>query len=194
MLKHLTIIIDTLIPNKVTLNKAIFLGDSLNADIRVFENGLAKNLTGENITLIIKKADGTVVENSLLSSNTNQILKTLSNQVTLFPGCATGQITITDSTGLRSTSNEFEFEVQNIVGSVNLPQSTNDIQSLIDLTNLITRANDSINLYNEIAQEIASTSQAAEFLQAIKNYYDTNKPILSSNVDAAILQNSNCRY
>ena len=79
MLKHLTIIIDTLIPNKVTLNKAIFLGDSLNADIRVFENGLAKNLTGENITLIIKKADGTVVENSLLSSNTNQILKTLSN-------------------------------------------------------------------------------------------------------------------
>ena len=58
MLKHLTIIIDTLIPNKVTLNKAIFLGDSLNADIRVFENGLAKNLTGENITLIIKKADG----------------------------------------------------------------------------------------------------------------------------------------
>ena len=191
MLKHLTIIIDTLIPNKVTLNKAIFLGDSLNADIRVFENGLAKNLTGENITLIIKKADGTVVENSLLSSNTNQILKTLSNQVTLFPGCATGQITITDSTGLRSTSNEFEFEVQNIVGSVNLPQSTNDIQSLIDLTNLITRANDSINLYNEIAQEIASTSQAAEFLQAIKNYYDANNPILSSNVDAAILQNSN---
>ena len=189
--KNVLLMIDTVIENTVDVNKLICIGDTINLQAKLYENGVAKNLTGESVTLIIKKSDGTLVENSLLTSGNNEINKILSDQVTTFPGKLEGQLTVTNQLGQRCSTNIFTMEVKNIVGTAKLPTSESDIQSLIDLTNLITQANNAINIYGDSADAIAGTKDAIEALQAIQEYYNTNNPLLTQNIASAISVNGN---
>lgn len=189
--KNVLLMIDTVIENTVDVNKLICIGDTINLQAKLYENGVAKNLTGESVTLIIKKSDGTLVENSLLTSGNNEINKILSDQVTTFPGKLEGQLTVTNQLGQRCSTNIFTMEVKNIVGTAKLPTSESDIQSLIDLTNLITQANNAIKIYGDSADAIAGTKDAIEALQAIQEYYNTNNHLLTQNIASAISVNGN---
>ena len=191
MKKTLFIPIDTTIKNTVELDKLIKIGDSLTLDIRIYENGVSKDLGGEIVDLTLKKSDGKVVETGAIPSIGNMLTVDLGIQASNVSGLVTGEVAVCDNNGNQITTNSFTFEVSTAVAEVIVPTSADDIQTLVDLMNTIAKANLTIDEYKDELGSLAGTTEAAEALANIRVYIDDNLEALqSTNAEAAAKNNT----
>lgn len=191
MKKTLLIPIDTTINNPVIVDKLIKIGDTLNLTIKIYENGVSKDLSGETLDITLKKSDGRIVETGFITSIGNVINVDLGIQASNVPGDVTGEVVIGDSEGNQLTTNSFTFTVSNAVADVIIPTSADDIQTLIDLVNTISNANITLENYKQKIDLIAGTDDTLEALINIKSYIDNNLEELESKNATATVNNNN---
>lgn len=186
MQKILYIPIDTTIKNTVECIQLVKRGDTLILQIKVFNNAVLAELTGQDIDLILKKSDGTLIEKTITSVSNGVITATLDVQATNVVGLVNGEVQIYTSNTLAST-NTFTFNVDASLADDVLAKSQDDIEVLADLKNTISQGNSAIDKYKTNVEAIAGTAGAVEALAGIKNYIDTNLSELESeNAKAAI--------
>ena len=188
MRKTLYIPIDTTLDNIFECPKLIKRGDTLTLVIKVFTNAVLANLTGQSIDLILKKADATLIEKTIDTSNVANgvITAILDKQATLAQGVVSGEVQLYTNDTLAST-NTFTFVVDASLADDVLEVSQNDIEVLADLKNLISSGQATILQYENSVLAIGNSVEAVEALANIKAYIDINLPSLeSANAQAVV--------
>lgn len=156
--------------------------------IKIFNNGLLVDLSGQSIDLILKKSDGTLIEKNVDASNISNgvVVVQPKQQTTLVEGLVSGELQIYTSDTLTST-NTFTFNVDASLADDVLEVSKDDIQVLADLRNLINSGQITLDKYKECVLAIGNSVDAIEALANIKAYINTNLPQLQSeNAKAAV--------
>lgn len=197
MQKTIYIPIDTTIKNIVECNKLIKRGDILTLQLKIFNNGILVDLTGQTIDLILRKADGTNIEKTIKTVVNGTITAKLDVQATNVHGIVSGEIQIYDTNGQIST-NTFTFVVDESIADDVLIKSQDDIETLAELKSTIAEGNTAIQKYKENIIAIAGTAEAVEALNGTKNYIDNNLDVLQSenakaNINILALKKENDR-
>lgn len=191
MKKTILIPIDTTINNPVIVDKLIKIGDTLSLTIKIYENGVSKDLSNETVDITLKKSDGKIIETGAVTTLNNVLNVNLGVQASNVSGEVTGEIAIGNSNNEQLTTNSFTFTVSNAVAEVIVPTSADDIQTLIDLVNTISNANLTLENYRQKIDLIAGTDDTLEALINIKAYIDNNLEELESKNAVATVNNNN---
>ena len=191
MKKTILIPIDTTINNPVIVDKLIKIGDTLSLTIKIYENGVSKDLSNETVDITLKKSDGKIIETGAVTTLNNVLNVNLGVQASNVSGEVTGEIAIGNSNNEQLTTNSFTFTVSNAVAEVIIPTSVDDIQTLIDLVNTISNANLTLENYRQKIDLIAGTDDTLEALINIKAYIDNNLEELESKNAVATVNNNN---
>lgn len=185
MKKPILVRLDTITNISETLYSNIVYGETLQFHFKLFENGVALNLTGQTITLIIEKENGHGKEENITGITGNEFTIDLDAQATCIYGDVFGQVILTDTNGT-SISNEFSYYVKK-GRQDNLIKSTDDVQTLVSLRQLILDSQNTLNKYNDTVFKIAGTTDTLQALINIKSYIDTYlTEIKIQNADAIV--------
>lgn len=191
MNKTLYIPIDTTIYDTFECPKLVKRGDILTLRIKVFTDGALRDLTGQNIDIILQKADGTLIENTINIANiaNGVVTANLDIQATVAAGIVSGELQLSDESGQEST-NTFTFEVKSSLADDVIEVSKDDINTLNQLRDLIETGEMTIAEYETHILAIANSIEAIEALGNIKAYIDTNLDALE-NENAEAVANIN---
>ena len=185
MKKPILVRLDTITNLSETLYSNIIYSDTLQIKFKLFENGSALNLAGQTITVIIDKPNGHGIEKSITGITNNEFTVNFDSQATCIYGDVFGQVILTDANGT-SISNEFSYTVKK-GRQDNLIQSTDDVQTLVLLRQLILDSQNTLNKYNDTVFKITGTTDTLQALINIKSYIDTYlSEIKAQNADAII--------
>lgn len=185
MKKPLLVRLDTITNLSETLYSNIIYSDTLQIRFKLFENGAALNLANQTITVVIDKPNGHGIEKSITGITNNEFTVDFDAQATCVYGDVFGQVILTDSSGT-SISNEFSYTVKK-GRQDNLIQSTDDVQTLVLLRQLILDSQNTLNKYNDTVFKIAGTTDTLQALENIKSYIDNYlAEIKAQNADAII--------
>jgi hypothetical protein len=191
-MKTLYIPIDTTIYDTVECPKLVKRGDILRLQIKVFTDGVLRNLTGQNIDIILQKADGTLIENTIDIANISNGVVTaiLDVQATVVAGLVSGELQLSNESGQEST-NTFTFEVNSSLADGVLEVSKEDINTLNQLRDLIATGETTIAEYETHILAIANSIEAVEALENIKSYIDINLANLQQENAEAVVNIAN---
>lgn len=187
--KPISFIIDTTLNNTVTINKLIKRGDTLDLEIKVFENGVLKDLEGESISLILEKSDKTNIEKSIVDIG-NPLKIKLDIQATNSIGFTNGEVFITDVDG-NISSNTFVYEVVNDLSSRILESSKDDCETLDQLKKIVNQNTEVIENYKGAIQDVAGTTESAAALSELKKYIGPNLENLTLQNNKAATNKNN---
>nr|DAF76744.1 MAG TPA: hydrolase [Caudoviricetes sp.] len=179
MQKIIIVPIDTLLNYNVNIPSNIKMGDSLILKFLIFEKGLPKDISNQTASIVLKKSDGTSIEQTATNISSNMVTITLDKQATACKGKVFGEIALSDETGVTIT-NDFVYTVKNTFSNDILIKSQDSIQTLEDMRAIIRDFEDEISV-------IGTSAEAISALNSIKDYIDSNLPEL-------INQNSLAEY
>ena len=185
MKKPILVKLDTITNLSESLYSNIVYSDTLQIHFKLFENGAALNLTNQTITIVIDKPNGHGIEKNISGITSNEFTVNFDAQATCVYGDVFGQVILTDANGT-SISNEFSYTVKK-GRQDNLIQSTDDVQTLVLLRQLILDSQNTLNKYNDTVFKIAGTTDTLQALINIKSYIDTYlSEIKAQNADAIV--------
>ena len=185
MRKPILIKLDTVTNLSEALYSNIVYSDTLQIKFSLFENSVGLNLSGQTITLIIKKPNGHGIEKNITGITGNTFTINLDEQATCIYGDVEGELILTDSNGT-SISNRFSYYVKKGLQD-GLINSTDDVQTLVSLRQLIADAQNTLDKYKDTIFEIAGTTDALQALINIREYIDTHlEELTKQNADAVI--------
>lgn len=192
MNKTLYISIDTTLDYTVECPKLVKRGDILKLQIKVFTDGVLRDLTGQNIDIILQKSDGTLIENTIDIANISNGVVTaiLDVQATVVAGLVSGELQLSDESGQEST-NTFTFQVNSSLADDVIEVSKDDINTLNQLRDLIATGEMTITEYETHILTIANSIEAIEALGNIKSYIDVNLAALQQENAEAVVNNNN---
>jgi len=124
------------------------IGDDLSLSITVFNGSNSYDFTNESVSVFLKKADNTKVQQTLTISGNVVSCATLDAQASTYVGQVEGELTITD-TGGQVTSSTFIYEVEGSISDEALTASADSIETLQQVQTLI-------DTYNENASNLAT--------------------------------------
>ena len=187
MRKPVYIPIETLYNNTYECNLNIRQGDTLDVTFKVFEKSVLKDLTGQTVTIVLKKSNNTIVEKVVTSFPAIGALKvTFDELATNVKGLVRGIIEISDSNG-QSTTNMFTYTVRESFVSDIIDLSTNDIITLSQLQQIIKHAEEIINRYQSAIDAVAGTGEQIAQLEAVKMFIEsTLEQLIEENAKALI--------
>lgn len=185
MRKPILIKLDTVTNLSEALYSNIVYSDTLQIKFSLFENSVGLNLSGQTITLIIKKPNGHGIEKNITGITGNTFTINLDEQATCIYGDVEGELILIDSNGT-SISNRFSYYVKKGLQD-GLINSTDDVQTLVSLRQLIADAQNTLDKYKDTVFEIAGTTDALQALINIREYIDTHlEELTKQNADAVI--------
>lgn len=170
MQKIIIVPIDTLLNYNVNIPSNIKMGDSLILKFLIFEKGLPKDISNQTASIVLKKSDGTSIEQTATNISSNMVTITLDKQATACKGKVFGEIALSDETGVTIT-NDFVYTVKNTFSNDILIKSQDSIQTLEDMRAIIRDFEDEISV-------IGTSAEAISALNSIKDYIDSNLPEL----------------
>ena len=187
MRKPVYIPIETLYNNTYECNLNIRQGDTLDVTFKVFEKSVLKDLTGQTVTIVLKKSNNTIVEKVVTSFPAIGTLKvTFDELATNVKGLVRGIIEISDSNG-QSTTNMFTYTVRESFVSDIIDLSTNDIITLSQLQQIIKHAEEIIDRYQSAIDSVAGTGEQIAQLEAVKMFIEnTLEQLIGENAKALI--------
>lgn len=191
MQKFVNFNIDTTIDNSIEIEKRINKGDTLKFTIKVFNNGVLANLTNDTVSLVLNKADGTVLEDVTTTKANGIVTFDLSQQATLATDKVIGTLQITESSTSHLSTNVFTYFVNPSITDSVLEASKNEIKSLGDVMAIIKNNTVIINDYVEDITQIAGTVESVQALANIATYINTNLPLLISENNEAVTNIAN---
>lgn len=185
MRKPIVVKLDTITNLSETLYSNIVYGDTLQIKFCLFENSVGLNLSGQTITLIIKKPNGHGIERNITGITSNTFTVNLNEQATCIYGDVEGELILTDSNGT-SISNRFSYHVKKGLQD-DLIKSIDDVETLVSLRQLIADSQNSLDKYKDTVYQIAGTTDSIQALINIKSYIDTHlEELTQQNADAVI--------
>lgn len=157
--------------------------DSVFFYIKITENGVTKDLTGQTIKLFAIKEDKKIVEQTTKINITNQreglVEIELLNAAIQVHGFTYFELEISDSNGIISTS-DFILRVNKRVGSDEAIESTNEVATLKKIEEYVAQAKVELQEFKKLQTEMLKTnnsinSQEALRLEAEKSRVDAEK-------------------
>ena len=136
--------------------------DSVFFYIKITENGVTKDLTGQTIKLFAVKGDKKLVEQTTKINTTNEteglVEIELLNSAIQVPGFTYFELEISDNTGIISTS-DFILRVDRKVGSDEAIESTNEVATLKEIEVYVTQAKQEIKEFKKLQNEMLKTNE-----------------------------------
>ncbi|HII4424980.1 TPA: BppU family phage baseplate upper protein [Clostridium perfringens] len=136
--------------------------DSVFFYIKITENGVTKDLTGQTIKLFAVKGDKKLVEQTTKINTTNEteglVEIELLNSAIQVPGFTYFELEISDNTGLISTS-DFILRVDRKVGSDEAIESTNEVATLKEIEIYVAQAKVELQRFKELQTEMLRTNE-----------------------------------
>ncbi|MDM0505235.1 GDSL-type esterase/lipase family protein [Clostridium perfringens] len=136
--------------------------DSVFFHIKITENGVTKDLTGQTIKLFAIKEDKKIVEQTTQINITNQseglVEIELLNAAIQVHGFTYFELEISDNTGIISTS-DFILRVDRKVGSDEAIESTNEVATLKEIEIYVAQAKVELQRFKELQTEMLRTNE-----------------------------------
>ena len=145
--------------------------DSVFFHIKITENGVTKDLTGQTIKLFAIKEDKKIVEQTTKINITNQseglVEIELLNSAIQVPGFTYFELEISDSNGIISTA-DFILRVNKRVGSDEAIESTNEVSTLKKVEAYVAKAKVELEEFKKIQSEILATNGNVNTQEALR--------------------------
>lgn len=136
--------------------------DSVFFYIKITENGVTKDLTGQTIKLFAIKEDKKIVEQTTKINITNEteglVEIELLNSAIQVHGFTYFELEISDNTGIISTS-DFILRVDRRVGSDEAIESTNEVATLKEIEIYVAQAKEELQRFKELQTEMLRTNE-----------------------------------
>lgn len=136
--------------------------DSVFFHIKITENGVTKDLTGQTIKLFAIKEDKKIVEQTTKINITNQseglVEIELLNAAIQVHGFTYFELEISDSNGIISTA-DFILRVNKRVGSSEAIESTNEVSTLKEIEVYVAQAKQEIKEFKKLKDEMLKTNE-----------------------------------
>ncbi|MGU8551593.1 GDSL-type esterase/lipase family protein [Clostridium perfringens] len=136
--------------------------DSVFFHIKITENGVTKDLTGQTIKLFAIKEDKKIVEQTTKINITNQseglVEIELLNAAIQVHGFTYFELEISDSNGIISTA-DFILRVNKRVGSPEAIESTNEVSTLKEIEVYVAQAKQEIKEFKKLKDEMLKTNE-----------------------------------
>ncbi|HAT4156192.1 phage baseplate upper protein [Clostridium perfringens] len=140
--------------------------DSVFFYIKITENGVTKDLTGQTIKLFAIKEDKKIVEQTTKINITNQreglVEIELLNAAIQVHGFTYFELEISDSNGIISTA-DFILRVNKRVGSAEAIESTNEVSTLKEIELYVVEAKREIKDFKKLQDEMLKTNESINF-------------------------------
>ncbi|EOU2014440.1 SGNH/GDSL hydrolase family protein [Clostridium perfringens] len=145
--------------------------DSVFFYIKITENGVTKDLTGQTIKLFAIKEDKKIVEQTTKINITNQseglVEIELLNAAIQVHGFTYFELEISDSNGIISTA-DFILRVNKRVGSPEAIESTNEVSTLKKVEAYVSKAKVELEEFKKVQNEILSTNGEINTQEALR--------------------------
>lgn len=145
--------------------------DSVFFYIKITENGVTKDLTGQTIKLFAIKEDKKIVEQTTKINITNQseglVEIELLNAAIQVHGFTYFELEISDSNGIISTA-DFILRVNKRVGSDEAIESTNEVSTLKKVEAYVAKAKVELEEFKKIQSEILATNGSINTQETIR--------------------------
>ena len=136
--------------------------DSVFFYIKITENGVTKDLTGQTIKLFAIKEDKKIVEQTTKINITNQseglVEIELLNAAIQVHGFTYFELEISDSNGIISTA-DFILRVNKRVGSPEAIESTNEVSTLKEIEVYVAQAKQEIKEFKKLQDKMLKTNE-----------------------------------
>ncbi|HII4487314.1 TPA: BppU family phage baseplate upper protein [Clostridium perfringens] len=140
--------------------------DSVFFYIKITENGVTKDLTGQTIKLFAVKGDKKLVEQITKINITNEteglVEIELLNAAIQVHGFTYFELEISDNTGIISTS-DFILRVDRRIGSDEAIESTNEVSTLKEIELYVVEAKREIKDFKKLQDEMLKTNESINF-------------------------------
>ncbi|HHD2787576.1 TPA: BppU family phage baseplate upper protein [Clostridium perfringens] len=145
--------------------------DSVFFYIKITENGVTKDLTGQTIKLFAIKEDKKIVEQTTKINITNQreglVEIELLNAAIQVHGFTYFELEISDSNGIISTA-DFILRVNKRVGSPEAIESTNEVSTLKEIEVYVAQAKQEIKEFKALQSEMLETNDLLNRQEALR--------------------------
>lgn len=145
--------------------------DSVFLYIKITENGVTKDLTGQTIKLFAIKEDKKIVEQTTKINITNQreglVEIELLNAALQVHGFTYFELEISDSNGIISTS-DFILRVNKRVGSDEAIESTNEVATLKKIEEYVAQAKVELQKLKELQTEMLKTNETINSQESLR--------------------------
>ena len=186
MRKPVYIPIELSFNNPYECNLNIKKGDTLDVTFKIFDKSILKDLTGQTITLVLRKSNGGIVEKVITSSSVGTASVYLDDISTNCVGLVGGELTISDVNG-QATTNTFTFNVRDAYATDIVNLSKDDITTLNQLQQAVKTGEEIMQRYEEAIVAIAGSGEQIAQLNSIRLEIASNrKNIIEENAEAVI--------
>ncbi|ELC8346258.1 hypothetical protein QYB52_000129 [Clostridium perfringens] len=145
--------------------------DSVFFYIKITENGVTKDLTGQTIRLFAIKEDKKIVEQTTKINITNQseglVEIELLNAAIQVHGFTYFELEISDSNGIISTA-DFILRVNKRVGSDEAIESTNEVSTLKEIEVYVAQAKQEIKEFKKLQGEMLKTNESINAQESLR--------------------------
>ncbi len=145
--------------------------DSVFFYIKITENGVTKDLTGQTIKLFAIKEDKKIVEQTTKINITNQseglVEIELLNAAIQVHGFTYFELEISDSNGIISTA-DFILRVNKRVGSPEAIESTNEVSTLKEIEVYVAQAKQEIKEFKVLQSEMLKTNKSLNEQESLR--------------------------
>lgn len=145
--------------------------DSVFFYIKITENGVTKDLTGQTIKLFAIKEDKKIVEQTTKINITNQseglVEIELLNAAIQVHGFTYFELEISDSNGIISTA-DFILRVNKRVGSPEAIESTNEVSTLKEIEVYVAQAKQEIKEFKKLQDEMLKTNETINTQETLR--------------------------
>lgn len=137
--------------------------DTMDFSIRVLENDVVKNLTGDTCTLYVSKQDGTILEQkegiNITEATSGTLTIRVKNQATACPGMTFFELEFKGADGI-ATSGTFLFTVNARLASGEAIQSKDEIQALEQVEKYVKEAKVELQKFKELQAAMLETNNS----------------------------------
>ena len=137
--------------------------DTMELDIKVLENGVPKDLESSEISLYVRKKDGTILEQkeniSIVEASEGTIKIRVKNQATACAGMTLFELELKGNDGI-ATTGTFIFIVNERVVNGEVVESKDEIHALVEVEKYVKLAKEELQRFKELQAEMLNTNEA----------------------------------
>ncbi|MDK0734732.1 BppU family phage baseplate upper protein [Clostridium perfringens] len=145
--------------------------DTMDFSIRVLENDVVKNLTGDTCTLYVSKKDGTILEQkegiNITEATNGTLTIKVKNQATACPGITFFELEFKGDDGV-ATSGTFLFTVNARVANGEAIQSKDEIHALEQVEKYVKEAKAELQKFKELQTAMLETNNSMNNNEALR--------------------------
>lgn len=152
--------------------------DTMELDIKVLENSIPKNLESSEISLYVRKKDGTILEQkeniNVVEASEGTIKIKVKNQATACAGMTLFELELKGADGI-ATTGTFIFVVNERVVNGEVVESKDEIHALVEVEKYVKLAKEELQRFKELQTEMLRTNETMNSQENLRNVAETER-------------------